>query len=538
MGFGIYANSLGGAFIWDDEYQVHRNTLIRDWSNSPRFFTGRLREGGGTEGSKFYRPIQTLSYAWDYRWWKENPRGYHLTNILLHLLVAWAVYALARTLTADHQLAFLSAVFFVVHPIHTEAVAYISGRADILAAFFSLTAFISYIRYLNGRRASSFLFFCLNNALALLSKESSLVFPALLLFYHGTRQKKAPLRGFYISLLITGAYLAVRFAALGPVLPNGFVDSWTERIPGTFAAFTAYLRLLFAPFNLHMEYGMSRFEALDPRVFCGAGIFAAACWSAFIWRKKYPLVFFCAGWFFLWLIPVLGLFRLNAWMAEHWLYLPSVGFFILLAKIFTEGCRNRKWRVATILCAAALMAWWAALTVRQNGTWRDPVSFFKRTIRFSGSGRLFYKLGMAYEKEGRFEEAAVNYRKAIETWPGLMESYSALGVLYKNAGRFEDAVQVFEKALRVAPHAGILNNLANTYHQMGETGKAIECYRRAVAIDGRNADCHFNLANEYLKAGRTREAVPEYLAALEISPEDREIQRNLAFARKKALAEK
>ena len=157
LGSVIYSNSLNGAFIWDDDTLVKENLYIRNWSNIGKFFAGNISTDK-SPGFKFYRPFQMITYAIDYSLWKLNVKGYHLTNILLHISVALLLYWLVNILYGDRLFSLLTSIFFVTHPIHTEAIAYISGRSDPLSAFFMLLCFIFYVKILRRERMGFFIF--------------------------------------------------------------------------------------------------------------------------------------------------------------------------------------------------------------------------------------------------------------------------------------------------------------------------------------------------------------------------------------------
>ena len=204
VGFLIYANSLGGDFLWDDYHLVKRNAYIRDFSNIPRIFTEHVG-GGAKRKYHFYRPLQILSYAFDYAIWKGDVRGYRLTNVFLHILAALCVAWLALTLSGDRPLSLLAGLLFVTHPLHTEAVAYISGRADPLAAIFILLAVILYIKNIDLSRQSYDILTALMYGAALLSRESALALPLLLLVYHFAFGKKIRAGRFLPLLGLAGA---------------------------------------------------------------------------------------------------------------------------------------------------------------------------------------------------------------------------------------------------------------------------------------------------------------------------------------------
>jgi len=207
LGSLVYTNAISGQFIWDDEHLVQNNTMIKSWKNVPAVFAEDIGAGGGKEYN-FYRPVQMLTYMADYSLWKIDPKGYHLTNIILHILAALAVYYLIYLLLADDLIAFFAAAFFTAHPIQTEGVTYISGRADSLAALFSLGAFIFYIKNRSSNRLTGYVCILLSYTLALLSKESSLILPVLVLLYHLSFKEKIEWKNFFdfSSALQIGAH--------------------------------------------------------------------------------------------------------------------------------------------------------------------------------------------------------------------------------------------------------------------------------------------------------------------------------------------
>ncbi len=326
LGIIVYSNCLDGKFVWDDFGLVKDNSLIRSWRNIPEIFT----EGMGGDNSNFYRPLQIISYAADYSLWGLNSVGYHLTNTLLHILAALAVYWLINILFSSQALAFLTAALFVVNPLHTESVSYISTRSDPLSLLFISLTLIFYIKSLPGARPVASALSLASCLLALLSKENSIIIPLLILLYHYTFKIKLKPRLFFSISLIVLAYVILRltllksFVSISPVL--------FRRVPGFFAALSEYMRLLLLPVNLHLEYGNRLFAIFHPRAILGLAIFVFLIAAAVRRRNRDQLLFFAIAWFFLALLPVTSIYAINySFMMEHWLYLPSVGFFLVLS---------------------------------------------------------------------------------------------------------------------------------------------------------------------------------------------------------------
>ena len=233
VGFAVYANSLNGAFIWDDGHLVEDNLYIRDWAMVPRFFTEGMAAGSDAPTLySFYRPLQLISYTLDHSVWSLDPRGYHLTNVILHILAALSVFWLVRVLFHDLRLALFTSLLFVVHPVHTEAVSYISGRAEPLVVIFLMTSFVYHIKTLTQGKPRHYLLMISCYILAVLSKELSLVFPFLLLLYHYTFRRPVRWKAYLPILAIAFSYVTARYTVLS------FLFSHAEH-PSTFTAASA-----------------------------------------------------------------------------------------------------------------------------------------------------------------------------------------------------------------------------------------------------------------------------------------------------------
>jgi len=247
LGFLAYGNSFQNEFIWDDEFLIEKNHYIKSIAFIPQVFSSDLGAGSEKEYG-FYRPMQTVSYMADHFLWKLNVKGYHLTNILLHILVAAAIYWLIKVLFADNLLALLVGCFYVVHPIHTEAVTYIAGRADLLAFLFMLLCFLLYLKNCAAKNIGIYFLMFLSYACALFSKESSLILPALLLLYHYSFKKRFEAKAFFSLVGLAIVFVVMRFTFLAALLKGeAHLTTFLQRLPGFFMAIANYVQLLFLP---------------------------------------------------------------------------------------------------------------------------------------------------------------------------------------------------------------------------------------------------------------------------------------------------
>lgn len=526
---------------------IQNNTQIKDLSQTSNYFTA----GIGTKRD-FYRPLQMITYNVDYSLWEFNVFGYHLTNMFLHLLAAIFLYFFILTLSKNTILSLLTSLLFVCHPVHTEAVAYISGRADLLATIWLLICITIYMRYLDNKKIIFYLIIILTYLLALLSKEGSLILPIILLLYHFTFRKKIPKIAYSSIILITICYILLRI--INP--QNLAVDSLTtstiwQRIPGFFVALSTYLKLLLVPSNLHMEYGIPLFSWFNPYAALGLAILLTAIILFSV--KRNTLIGFSIGWFFVALLPVANLYPINAFMAEHWLYLPSIGYFLLLAIFLQYLYQKISSKSLIIILICLLVIYYSFSTIRQNKYWQEPINFYKKTLAAAPTSYRAYNnlaflydsrgeknkalatlqsaikaipnhaetynnLANAYIRQGKIKEAFTTYQTALTLDPGSLETNYNLGSLYHDLRQYDMAITFYNKALEVDPdYIDAYNNLGIIYKNKGSITKAESMYKKAIAINPTYAKAYLNLGNLYKDSGKEEPAISQYKRALSIN---------------------
>jgi len=571
IGVFSYVNSLANPFIWDDVALIVKNFHISDVGYIPRLFL----EGSYHQeiASNFYRPLLMASFAMDYRSWGMEAFGYHLTNIFLHLSNALLVYWLVWLVSGRRTVSFIAALLFAAHPVHTEAVTYISGRGDPLAAFFSLVSMICFIRFSGseGRKKAGFylgslIFF----SMAVFTKESALMLPAFFVLYSacfGKREQgyrgNAPAA--YIPFLaVIAAYLYVRGMALsGSGDPNVYVNSipFTSRLLTSPAVVLEYVKMLIWPAGLHMERMDFLYDFVtslgDPRFVVSSVFLIAAIAAIVLRRRNSKLVFFGTVWFLAGLLPFLNLIPVNAFVAEHWLYFPSIGFFIAVSVLFDRMLGFNSIRLCVQTFIAVIVVMLAALTVKQNHVWRTPVYFYNYTLRYSpDSARVHTNLGIEYFDRGLFEKAEKEYKRSLELEPAgkntvyhllnlaalyfsqgrereAFETYKAalaadpavpityvnIGDIYYGKGKYLDAAASYMKAAELVPtNAVFWNKLGNAYLAEKKYDAAAGAYKKAVGIYPYLLDARVNLGEVYSKQGDLVASLNEYKAALQIDP--------------------
>ncbi len=510
LGFIVYGTSLKGEFVWDDTRLIVDNPQIKQWVNLPAIFVENIG-AQNQEKHSTYRPLHMLSNMIDYSFWGLNPFGYHVTNILLHVCVGLVLYAFIIVVFQNQLLALLTAALFLVHPIHTEAVAYISGRADSLMAIFMLLSFIFYIKSAQNKGIHWYGLMTICFVLGLLSKEYVLILPGLLIVYHLTLNKKWAPKEFFTLLSLCLLFILLRVTEQLGFMRLHAADTTTlgERVPGFFVALTEYLKLIVAPFGLHMEYGRPLFAMAEPKAILGIIFIFGFIFLAMKFREKSPVVTFSIFWFLLSLIPVSNIIPVNAYMAEHWLYIPSIGLFILIALGLCQLYQNKAYRGLAVTLSVGILFLYGGLTVRQNQHWQDPITFYRYTLQYAPqSTRVHNNLGSVYMEQGDYTEAEQYIRRAIALDPSYANAYNNLGMIYDHRGSKKDAAKYYQKAIALdAKHIDAMNNLAVHYVTEGKVEKAIALFNKVIELNPTIVDVHMNLCVVYGQQGQKDKAI-------------------------------
>lgn len=535
VGFTVYSNSLTGEFLWDDELLIVDNKQIKDLHNLPTLFTQHIAHSS-TQESNLYRPLQILTYTLNYATSKLDVRAYHLTNISLHILAALMLYWLAQLISQNEVTSLVAALLFISHPIHTEAVTYISGRADPLVALFILFCIIFFIKYSDNENRISFYFLSIfSYLLALLSKEVALIVPLLLFAYDYIYkgQKKLLFKRHLPFFLLGLAYIALRKTVLGFPVQQTVISQvmLVERTPVIFQSLAMYFQKLLLPLKLHMEY-----EPLIPPItdiYVISGIVSASLLILFaiLCRTKQKLVSFSLVCFLISYLPVSNIYPLNAFFAEHWIYVPSLGLFILAAwmvvKISEKGIVFKR---LTYLLLILLLGSNFSLTMKQNQYWANPEDFYQRTLKYApNSFRVYFRLGLLYLRKGMLNQGIENTKKVLALNPNYIPAYENLILGYLWQGAHDKAIAIGEKALQVNPYSDILhNNLGLAYAAKGRDEKALTEFKKALVINSSNAQAYNNLGSAYANMGKNKEAISAFKKALEINPDYAAAYDNLA----------
>ncbi|PYL74419.1 MAG: hypothetical protein DMF27_14490 [Verrucomicrobia bacterium] len=522
IGFIIRLPAIQGGLIWDDIILTRDNPFIK----SPLLALETFRHYLFLDSlSGHYRPVQNLSYMFDYFFWNADPAGFHLSNILLHVGAGLLLYRLLRHLfgkgaglwnsddpgmaRAGALAAFIISGIWMVHPVHSAAIDYISGRADSLAFVFSAGAWLLILRarIAKARWLKGILYplAALAGVLALCSREIAciwmLIFLVHTLAFARDIDKKVKITTIVCCALVFGAYAELRQLPVARA-EKGFTENWSAAVRGTLMlrALGDYGRLMVFPGNLHMERNI-----FDPDNYL----------SRESWRKTVAseylsilglvvlaaFIYGCARsgigqrarimgtvWFFAAYLPISNIVQLNATVAEHWLYLPSVGFLLFLG-----GCAldlPRKFGAGlTAIAAIAILALSVRSTIRSSD-WSNEEKFYKSTLAAGGtSSRVGVNLGQIYASRGEYAIAEKMFRHILETNPDYPIARNNLANVLVHEGKVAEGEALFARDAQHAKEARVqyprtwiaVLNLANMRSRAKDDAGAIALLERARA---------------------------------------------------------
>lgn len=462
----VYANSFFNGFVFDDDLLITGNTYLQDWFHIGDIWTGSTTGGVHIAGG-FFRPLQIFLYLLAHQLGGGSTFPFHLLNFSLHAANACLMYLLGKRMGFAPAGVFIAALIWGVHPLHTEAITYMSATADPLFALFCLMGANILLPDFTLRK---FLYVLPVFALGLVSKETMTMFPLLASVCMATQwfrvrtdaERRFEGRRFWPLLPLWG--IAIAFAVWrmhspgfdGPQtyarlyeLPSfanlkAYADHPWLRVCTFFATLPDYLTLLAWPTDLHMERSFPVFDSiwrLQPLLgllfFIACGILVLAAASAAPASPLFPLAWGVL-WFFTTHAPDTGLMvPMNSLFLEHWMYLPSVGLFLGIAECVAriEMPRARQMRIG-LACAAGLFALaMAGKTVAQNQLWRDPVVFYNNIFAHGEkSARARNNLALYYSDKGEYQRAIEQFKQAIATSDSYAETHHNLALTYLRAG--------------------------------------------------------------------------------------------------------
>lgn len=570
LGVSVYSNTLNSSFHFDDFSFILENPLIRTPEKLIDLF-------------KYWpsRFLGFLSFAVNYQIHQFSVFGYHLVNILLHILTSFLVFwfvsltfsspAMRGKQAYRHRvlISFFAAAIFLTHPVQTETLNYVFQRVTILAAIFYLTALCLYAKAMlsleGGGRINPFYYSASLIAAftGMFTKENIVTLPLMMLLYHVYffQEAKGPKWKYALPFLLLLPVVPLTVAIAKPVIfmdVERLMDSpwisssrylWTQ-----LSVLLTYLRLFLFPIGQSIEYDYPLAQA-----FWGIPTLASFLALAFIIITgiltffRHRLASFGIFWFFLTLLPESSIIPIRDPIYEHRLYLPLVGCSILAVYALHYLFRNKNLKIVTVILSAIVITC-SFLTYKRNRIWENEIvlwsdainkspgkvrpynnrgtvysdqgEYDKAIIDFSRAIELnrnsadgYYNRGLAYQRKGEYGKAVCDYTRAVMINPKYLKAHINRGLVYSTNKEYEKAAFDFKRAMEIAPFDTMAcSHLAYLYITLGKKDEALVYYKKILEIDPKDAPAYYNLGVIYADKGSGKEALEFFKKALEADP--------------------
>ena len=544
-GTAVYANSFSGSFHFDDFPNIVSNQAITDLFNwkAWMFFNP-------------FRPVAFFTFALNYHLGGLDVFGYHLVNLTIHILNALLVWELVRLLFSspclkDHplavssgQIAFLTALLFVVHPLMTESVTYIVQRLVSLASMFCLFSLVLFIKgILSGRTLSRFCFYIgssVSAILAFLTKETACSLPFLMIlvyfffFFRRTVLKRysavvllllllAILSFFAMSAVKSGKY----FSVIPPREGHPYFITTLQYYYTQINVLITYLRLILLPVNQTLDYNYPMAISLaGPHIVLNLCFLFLLLFLA-IWQySRDRLISFGIFWFFISIAPQVLVPRSN-FIFEHRAYLSSIGIILIwilflfhltgrinLIKHSGHGLTTKLPGLAAclILLQCFVFAW---MTFERNKVWKDDYSLWSDCLRKApGSARAMVNLGCVQVYRGEYPQALSNFDQAIKIFPLYFQAWNSRAALRINTGDNEKAVEELDFViLRNPSFNDAYINRGIAFRNLKRYEASISDFTVSLMINPDRPDTYFERGLSFWMAGRNEPALKDMMQA-------------------------
>ncbi len=497
----VYWTVLQNGFIdFDDPDYVTVNMIVRQGLTLKGFIWSFSAFHAGN-----WHPLTWLSHMADVEMFGLNPMGHHAVNLLLHVANAILLCLLLRQLTGFLGRSLVVALFFALHPLHVESVAWISERKDVLSTFFWLLAMIAYVWYASKPSLKRYIPVVVLFALGLMAKQMLVTLPLILLLvdywplnrlFLSQEEEASEQFGRWrllvekIPLLVMAAaasLITLRAQSAGGALNHADAGSTLLQIGNGLLSYVKYLRNMFWPVDLAFFYPLQITDVVALKVAGAVILLASISFFAVTQGRKRPYLLFGWLWFLITLLPVIGFVRIGSLaMADRYTYIPLIGPF--MAVVWGGEDLAGRWRHGIPVAAgiaAAIFVVFSVLTVSQIRFWHTSYDLYTHAITVVERNWL---------------------------------AHNNMAILIAQQYRYADAIKHFEESIRINPYqAPGLKNLGNTYQAVGNIPAAINAFRESLRLDPNDADGHIRLGYAYLIAGNLDLAYQEYLQLIRLN---------------------
>jgi len=527
LGGLIYSNVLHGPFVFDDIFYIARNPAIKHLDRLDTIYLSNVSS---------LRFIPFLSFALNYHVHQLNVFGYHLVNIIIHIINALLVWWLA-TLTLQSPkldrkrwegreglIAYSAALLFLVHPIETQAVSYITQRFASMVTLFYLLSICSLAYYRLTSHKQFLVYSLLSTVAAMYCKQIAITLPITLLLY---------LQLFFPVKKKQMIFLTLLFLSTTLIILNyykfGFSNILSITQPSKshvgdylkiqvyfltqFRVLCTYLKVIIFPFTQNFLYDFPISKSLfEPKTLASIMAILSMLVGSILLLKKRRIIGFGILWFFITISVESSVITIGHVIFEHRAYLPSVGLFLSLSVVIAEAIKNRKILVSVL---TVLILGLSLLTYNRNLVYADRIVFWSDVLKKSPNMlRPYLNLGAAYYDEGHYGEAIRLYNKALSIDASYEEAYSNRGLVYMKTGRFDDAIKDYNKAIELnGSYVNALHNRGVLFTKLNKWEEALADLNKVLKINPSHAESYNERGSIYLMQGKVQEALHDFKKA-------------------------
>lgn len=556
-----YSNSFENTFQYDDFHVIVHNTSLKDSSFLKKLIVDFIKGTGEN------RLLLMASFSFNYLLGGINVLGYHLLNTIIHIFSSILVYfitlhflaslhriddpLLSREFIAprtkeekdfmrEKLISLFVALIFALHPVQTEAVAYITGRSSSLAGLFYLLSFFLYLKYrLLEKNFLLFLSF-VTYVCALFVKESAITFPVVIivfeLMFYRKRSWNRHIYPISVYLGLTLLFLLNRLRFLGSLsiyqslaIEGQPIRPLYDHLITQPRAWIHYLGTLLMPLNLSVDYSFPVYHSLfESEVIFSLIVLITLAIIILIISKINRIGGFFSLWFAINLLPTNSVLALEDIVTDRWLYLSTAGFAVILGisaeRLFqlVGANSNRISKIIFFFLCFLFIELYSYGTLMRNLTWGNYRALWADTAsKAPASVRAHLGLGIGLSQEGRIEEAIREYKKALQLNPKVGEAYLNLSYAYLNLGRLEEAIDASKRAIVLQPKlaSAAHNNLGLAYFEQGLLDEAQEEFQHAISLKLGNDAPYYNLGLIYDREGDIDQAISNMERAIDYNPD-------------------
>ncbi|MEY3344199.1 MAG: hypothetical protein RL090_1883 [Bacteroidota bacterium] len=569
--FVLYSNTLDHGYALDDYSLIVENRITQKgfegfqeiWANSYRY--GYFMPNDG-----LYRPIPRLMFAAEWEWGGGKPLLGHLMNVLLYTITGLMLFRILFRMTRGSlMISMVASLVFIAHPIHTEVVANIKSRDEILAFLFCMISLDFYLKALRESSVIKNLLSGLFFFLALLSKESAITFLAILplsgWFFNEDKSSLGIISKGLMSVLVAcSVFFIIRANVLGGINTLGTpnvadnllmaADDGLERFCTAVSIMGLYLMKLFWPHPLVFDYSYNQIPIVGVgslSFLISIVAYASLAILAFRGYRNKSMLAFSILFFLITISLSSNIFiTTGSSFGERFLYMPSLGFALAFAFVLSKALRidpnsipniRTQWRVSFVLIPVLLL--YSGKTLSRNTVWKDNETLYSNDVKLSpNSTRTQYYMGNFLAKQENWKgkpqaakqrilRESIGYlQRSIDIYDKFSDAHLQMGVAYYNLGVMDSALVCYEKALAISPrNHTILNNMGTIYFEKKDLNKALELFKRSIEIDPNYADGQYNLGSSYGMLQQYDDALRHLNLAASLSPNNAQIHNAIGI---------